>query len=70
MLWVELIILFQPKLNINMSKKLRTGKVKYENFSAAEIPRLTITYLIETSLITVEASCKPFLALLRSFGSK
>ena len=46
MLWVELIMIFQPKRNIKQTKK---GKVKYEIFSGGEEPRPFITYLHESS---------------------
>ena len=58
MLWVELIMFFQPERNKN---RVRTGKVKYEIFSGAGKPGQVITFLLQSSRITVELSRKRFL---------
>ena len=53
MFWVELMLFFQNKVG--------RGKVKYGKLSGAELPRLIITYLLETSWINIEVSRKHFL---------
>ena len=58
MLWMELILFFQPERNKN---RVGTGNVKFEVFSWTEMSKAIITYLFETSLIIVEASRKRFL---------
>ena len=47
MLWVELIIFFQPERNIKHSKN-RNGHIR-SIFFGADMPRATVTYLLETS---------------------
>ena len=65
MLWVKLIILFQPKRNKNRNK---TGKVKYEMCSGAEIsswPWITVEvfrkFFCSTKRLRVSLTHPPFL---------
>ena len=58
MLWVDLILFFQPDRN---KKRKKTGEVTYERFSGAEMPMSFVTYLIETLWMNVEVSSVPLL---------
>ena len=58
MLWVELIMFFQPERNKNRVIK---RKVKYKISSGAQKPRQFITYLLDTSWITLEVPKERFL---------
>ena len=57
MLWIELVMFFNPNVIYN---RVRKRNVKYDAFFGAEIPKPIITFLLETSWTTSEVSRKRY----------